>query len=651
MHTLPSWLSPCIFVAPHRARAVLPADCVFATAADALRYQPLDTDRLANAAMCAGGTGRLTLSGINVLMTAEFPRVWCYAIANDPDKSDALVFLGCDKPSSGPLATLVPSTQRSIDDAIQAAEWEEDAWLRLVAIRDADSAPEKARLFSRFVVDFPPRTGLNEPASVTQARDLLVRISAYNYLSRWSFAHEDFPKRPQYFRLSHIRKSLPHGVLIPYCSDSGTIAQVVEDFLATTHKRLSRDNTYAVLGAVSTVNGDVDQLLIAWEPHGDKPPYLHVRKAVESEVAASLATPRLDGSHPPRRAYPDSVPLISSGLFPPDIRHFDGSETEMRIPTPDRLFKDRDELADRTTQSIKEMGFEAFGWYSPWHYYSESTWGIYLHAERLEEMSFTVWQEASRFVSVPFELAAMLVVRTVYDHEMFHAKVEAAASFLEIGAVTPKYQPYHANVYNPLWGTSDCREEALANYSASRLWNSYRPHLYKGFPRSAVNAVLAALTESMDLSAPGYRDWQAGNASSTWRTLATELIAGVPHAIAQSSAIPAESLLNEAIPVDISPCDVPVYVYGSSATLSAMMAMPSCFGVPSRRELCKALKHLGYEPTPHRGKGSHELWTKSEKQAIPIPRTDPVSRTVFGTFLSQCGISKADYVTTIRPLL
>jgi hypothetical protein len=630
---------------------MLPAECITDTVAGTLLLHGLYSSDLGVAAITAASRGRITRSTIDTLLTAAPSRLWCYAITNDPDADDAVIFLGCEEPSIPPLATLSLVTRSHISTATQASQWENDAWSRLVALRDAPSIQDKQSLFRRFILDFPARTDLNEPPSVTRARDLLVRISTYNYASRWKFTNEEFPDKPSPFRLSRIRKAMPHGVLVKYIPELGSVADVVEQFLATTEKRLSRDNTYSVLGVISAVNGDVDQLLIAWEPHGDKPPYLHVRKAVESEVAAALATPRRDCSHPPRKAIPNSVPLVYSGLLPPDIRHFDGSETEMRIPVPDQLYKDRDELADRTTQSIKEMGFEAFGWYLPWHYYSESTWGIYLHAERLEEMSFTVWQEASRSVSVPFELAAMLVVRTVYDHEMFHAMVEAAASFLEIGAVTPKYQPYHANVYNPLWGTSDCREEALANYSASRLWDSYRPHLYRGFPRSAVNAVLAALTESMNLSAPGYRDWQAGNASSTWRTLATELIAGVPHSTAQSSAIPAESLLNEAIPVDISSCDVPVYVYGSSATLSAMMAMPSCFGVPSRRELCKALKHLGYEPTAGRGKGSHELWTKSEKQAIPIPRTDPVSRTVFGTFLSQCGISKADYVTTIRPLL
>jgi len=114
---------------------------------------------------------------------------------------------------------------------------------------------------------------------------------------------------------------------------------------------------------------------------------------------------------------------------------------------------------------------------------------------------------------------------------------------------------------------------------------------------------------------------------------------------------PTECLLSDAIPVDLEPADVPVYVYGVSATISAMMAQPSCFGVPSRRELRKALKHQGYSVLPSRGKGSHELWQHPDQRTFPVPQTDPVSRQVFGTFLDQCGLTKAEYVRAIRPSL
>jgi hypothetical protein len=80
-------------------------------------------------------------------------------------------------------------------------------------------------------------------------------------------------------------------------------------------------------------------------------------------------------------------------------------------------------------------------------------------------------------------------------------------------------------------------------------------------------------------------------------------------------------------------------------------SQPATFGVPSRRELEKALKHFEHQVDPSGGKGGHQKWSRPNGRPFILPTRDPVSQTVFKSFLHHVGIDKAAYVHDVRPNL
>lgn len=649
-NTLPLWLQPAVFVARHVARVILYGDTVEAELAERLIRPNIPQSELVTPVIASSFPRRTTLGTIELVLNEDIAWFHCYAVANDPDASDAVVLLGVDPPAS-PFDSLPPGVGRTIRAACARQQTAADVWRRFVELRNAELASDKNRVWHDFIHTYPPPAHNDEPPILTSVRDLLVRESNLIGMFKWSFIFDDGPKESPPFTLNDIRDSMPHGVLVEYDSARGTLEDVAAAFLATTGKNLARDNTYSVLGVADTKEGGANRLLVCWEPHGDRTPYLHLRKAVERGIPAGLSEPRANVSRPPVLSVPDANEQITSGFAPWEPSGVTAPRPELLIRVPEELARDRDEVSRRTKELIAQHGVEAVGWYSPWHRYEEEVWGVYLHAERLEQLCVTAWLDAGRYANVPYELAATLVVRNVYDHEMFHARMEVAATFAEMTAGAPKLLRYQDAVYRKHYGTSACLEEALANNYAHRNLEGHLPSLCEAYDRNAVYAVRNAIRDLMDLAPPGYRDWRLGDHAATWTTLATQLCTAAAEVSPADGVLPIASLLNDSLPVDFLPEDVPVYVYGRSATMSALMGQPAGFGSPSRRELCRALKYQGYEVLPGRGKGSHELWGHADQRAFPVPRTDPVSRKVFGAFLDQCGLTKAEYLRMVRPEL
>jgi len=650
-NTLPPWLQPTTFVAKHIARVVLYGDVVDADLAERLTRPSIPSTDLVNAVIRSAPSFHTTRGTVELVLCED--RVWlhCYAVANDPAAPDAIILLGVDDPTAAPFNALSTDMAKVIRAAHAKEQTVADVWRRFVELQNAASPSDTNSLWFDFIHAYPPPAAHDEPAIVTSIRDLLIRASNRNYMFKWSFITEVAPCQPPPFALNNIRAAMPHGVLIDYDAALGSPEDCVTAFLVTTGRRLARDNSYSVLGIATTKDGPANRLLVCWEPHGDKTPYYHLRKAVEHDIPASITAPRKNDSHPPSLPLPPANEEVISGFTPwmPTVVAEPGQG--LRIRFPDELARDHDEVSRQTKTLLSQHGLEAVGWYSPWHSYDEDAWGIYLHAERLEQLCVTAWLDASRYHYVPYDLAATMVIRKVYDHEMFHARMEVAATFVEMTAGIPKLLQYQSAVYRTHFGTSDCLEEALANHYAYRSLESYLPQFCKAYDQAAVYAVRNAIRDLMDLSAPGYRDWRLGDHHATWETLATQLCTGALFGSPTGGALPIASMLNDALPVDFLPEDVPVRVYGTSATMSALMSQPACLGVPSRRELCRALKHQGYEVLPGRGKGSHELWGHPDQRAFPVPHTDPVSRKVFGAFLDQCGLTKSQYLQVVRPEL
>jgi len=66
----------------------------------------------------------------------------------------------------------------------------------------------------------------------------------------------------------------------------------------------------------------------------------------------------------------------------------------------------------------------------------------------------------------------------------------------------------------------------------------------------------------------------------------------------------------------------------------------------------RALKYKGYMVNSAEGKGSPPRNGRLLMAAhFPVPARDPVSNTVFRSFLEHIGLTKSDYIKQIRPKL
>ena len=160
-----------------------------------------------------------------------------------------------------------------------------------------------------------------------------------------------------------------------------------------------------------------------------------------------------------------------------------------------------------------------------------------------------------------------------------------------------------------------------------------------------------AIKSSLDLSPPGYRDWQLGDEPSTWSTFATQLCTGKPKLEFPGIGLPLKSMLTEPVPYEFQTADIPVHFVGKGVIADKLQSHPATFNVPSRRELEKALKYFKHNLDASGGKGGHQKWTGPDQRAFILPTRDPVSRCVFKTFLDHLGIDKPTYVRQVRPNL
>jgi hypothetical protein len=319
----------------------------------------------------------------------------------------------------------------------------------------------------------------------------------------------------------------------------------------------------------------------------------------------------------------------------------------LRLDLPDADQKRKALDADR-----RERGFEALAWYQPHHQWTNDTWGIYFDAQKLDVLTYSLHQEfASHRIRFSQGFAAFLAFKLTYEHEMFHARVEAALSWLELTAIQPRHLRYSRGVYGALRETPDWLEEALANWTA---WDWFKSNVVQSLVKARVPPQASAdriVEQTLDLSPPGYREWRIGEAASTWRKFATQLITGKPKLRPPGIGLPAANILKDPDAYEFQPSDVPLRFIGRGIVADALQARPASLNVPSRREIERALRHYGHSLDASAGKGGHQKWTGRDQRAFILPTRDPVSPVVFKTFLQHLGIDKAEYVRDIRPKL
>ena len=370
---------------------------------------------------------------------------------------------------------------------------------------------------------------------------------------------------------------------------------------------------------------DSNKILVA--KYGEKrkfcPSHPEIRFFINHSLKKVVYKPKLQDTSKPTKKYGKKEITASD------------SESIYRGFERDELFKLSDLIPenDENTENIKVLisdeGLEALGWYQPFHYYTEETWGIYLDAERLMNLAFSFRDEGIRNMGDAVQLA----VRLVYQHEYFHALVETVVSYNEMNSLKRHYLDYRKKVYDVSVNTEECLEEALANWYALDACKDFHD-------RNTVKVI----KNLFELCPPGYNNWALGDQSNTWNKLLTQLQASRIDGKINRSIIPnGRIFFNQ--PFDMLPTDVPVYFYGKNILSNFY------FSVPTVMEARKVLEYFKYNYVPKGGKGSHEKWCHENGDCFVLPKRDPLSRGVFNSMLQKLGIRKKEYVNEIRKII
>ena len=434
---------------------------------------------------------------------------------------------------------------------------------------------------------------------------------------------------------------------VPPSGDPYKIARSAVAAIAASTFPPPRDGTYA--GILPITPGRRATGIVSWTPHDSLPSYPEVRWAVQRRLPGALRKPRSLKLGRPK--FDSSVQPGDNALAMDD---FDPSSADVHEALEDLQLDQSDfrNRVDDIRRDTKSHGYEAIAWFQPYHVWTEKTWGIHFDARKLDDLACSFLDDFRvQNVRGSHSLAAFLAFGLTYAHELFHARVEAALSWLEINAQQPKHLRYEQRVYDGLRETPEWLEEALANWSA---WD--------WFKSDAVQAVMASrmtnpegservVESSLDLSPPGYQEWRLGHQPSTWRTFATQLSTGNPKLTPPGIGLPVNSTLTGPLPYDFQPSDIPLRFVGEGVIADQLQSHPATFNVPSRRELETALKYFKHHLDASGGKGGHQKWTGPDQRAFILPTRDPVSTGVFKTFLHYLGIDKATYVRQVRPNL
>lgn len=461
-------------------------------------------------------------------------------------------------------------------------------------------------------------------------------------------AMEDFHQRPA-LTAERLLPHLPSAAtfLTPRSLNPKRIERAAMAAIADSGWPTSRDGSYA--GLLSIPFGRDRIGLVTWSPDAGPASYPELRWAVQRRLPNALLKPRLNHSGRPQLEKGTALPDETLVVMAADTEGANLMEALNDVQLDDTDFRHR---VDEVRGDVKLHGFDAIAWFQPYHVWTEDTWGIYFDARKLDALALSLLDDCrSQHIAGSQSDAASLAFGLTYAHELFHSRVEAALSWMEVSGLRPRHLSYKQRVYDALRETPDWLEEALANWSAWRWFHSDAVRVVFARRVVSLDALQHVVDASLDLSPPGYRDWRVGHLATTWRTLATQMATGNPKATVHDIGLPIESLLTGPLPYDFRPSDVPLRFVGHGMIADRLQSLPATFNVPTRRELEKALKHFKHMVDPSGGKGGHQKWTGPDQRAFILPTRDPVSTGVFKTFLHHVGIDKATYVNQVRPNL
>lgn len=453
---------------------------------------------------------------------------------------------------------------------------------------------------------------------------------------------------PPVLNLTPLVADFPPGLVVNVTSDDPDVveraAQRAIQQTPDDRNPPPRDGWFQV--TVATANPKRLSAFLTWLPHRGLSSYPEVRAAAERRLPRAFLKPRLSGVRPPNidggvldTAADD---MVSVRFDPSGLDGLEDEDFSFWIDDP------RD-VERATKKRLREHGFEAIAWYQPHHAYTEESWGIYIDAPKLDQLACSIAQDllAGGLRRGRNALAAKLALMLVYRHELFHAKVEAALTWLELQALQPKFIAYQAKVYAPLKGTDGHLEEALANWAAW-VWinlDGAMQQLTGQRTADELQLIERTIKTHLDAAPPGYRRWAEGRQTEIWRTLATQMAQGRPQLANPGIGLPIEPMLRENLPFDFSErLDVPCRFVGDGCIAASLLSAPANLNLPRWQEVRRVIqRHFGYELVPGAGKGSHEKFRHADGRMFPLPKRDPISMTVFKSFLSHFDLTKSDF--------
>jgi predicted RNA binding protein YcfA (HicA-like mRNA interferase family) len=205
-----------------------------------------------------------------------------------------------------------------------------------------------------------------------------------------------------------------------------------------------------------------------------------------------------------------------------------------------------------------------------------------------------------------------------FFHEQFHHSMECLGFRLQAVLGTSAYLPYKDNVYNPLFGTDDCLEEALAN---ANMWHRIgnQPYRAKLSPEY-IRAVREQLEGEYPLDPPGYRMAShylpgVGSFDLGHDRLLSQMREGcqLPRR-PTSDWMPASHMSH---PIFNVTSHFWAVVPDGVRSILPVNTFPK--RTTSTDNLVSALKKLGYNVVKGGGKGSHKKLSQSDWPTLIIP--------------------------------
>jgi hypothetical protein len=372
---------------------------------------------------------------------------------------------------------------------------------------------------------------------------------------------------------------LPAGIVVKL-GPSGRAEEITRRIFAMSdrHNPPPRDGCYEV--TIGMADRTRIAALVTWKPHKGPTPYPEIRGAVEHRLPAAVAQPRSTAVAPPYREV-----LLGGACVPHAFNPHDRAWMETLC---DLAFTphERGDAAARTSERLRAHGLDTVGWYQPYHEYAEQAWGIYIDARALDDLScsISVALAASEYGCQDDRLAAILAFMLVYQHQLFHARVEAILSWSELQALRPKYRPYAAKVQVFVTGTDGALEEALANYWASTWVDAEIAAGQKlgRYSMAGARGIRGVIDVHLDLAPTGHRRWR--EASDIFKVLATQMVQARPTLGRFRMALPLDRLLLETVPFEfVEVLDLPLRFVDSGTISSALTSIPIDAPVDAQR--------------------------------------------------------------------